>query len=157
MSGDDWQSERLEVSYQEACRTLDAQRETVSELEEKSMRMVRFTALLLGVLVSFQRFADGRLQPELAATGGVLLLGSVVFGVEAFSESDIPVGVKDEFLRRLVTDEFGERAWNDELVRTYSWFVAANASEIRRSSLLFRVQQLCFSVGLVSAAAAVAF
>ncbi len=121
------------------------------------MRTVRVTALLLDVLVSFQRFADGQLQPALTAVGGTLLLASVVFGVEAFSESDIFVGVKDEFLPRLVADDFEERPWRAELVRTYSGFVEANAGETRWSSVLFRVQQPCFSAGLLLLGAAVAF
>ena len=44
--------ERREIAYEAASEVLEAQRETLSEVDAKAVRTVRTTVVLLGVLLS---------------------------------------------------------------------------------------------------------
>lgn len=156
MSGD-WQNERLETTFEETRRILDAQRQTLTEIDAKAMRTVRLTAILLGVLGPVSRLSSVNLQSHLAGFGGALLVLSIVFGVEAANESDAFLGASNDYVRQLVDDECDGRCWDETLVLTYGTFIEENSAEIEHNGALFRGQQLCFTLGLLGLAAAVAF
>jgi hypothetical protein len=155
MSDDGWRSERLETTFEETRRILDAQQQTLADIDRKAMRTVRLTAVLLGVFGPVSRLTTVDLHPHLAGLAGGLLVPAIVFGVEVFNESDTFLGVSNDYVRELVDYDADGRPWEEELVLTYGTFVEENSGEIETNSVLFRAQQLCFTLGLLAVAAAV--
>jgi hypothetical protein len=54
---DDWDNQRLETTYMEARSVLEAQQQTVSDIDDKAMRTVRITIVLIGILISAREIA----------------------------------------------------------------------------------------------------
>lgn len=74
-----WPTARESLTYQEARNVLDAQRETLADIDDKALRTVRLTAVLLGLFVAAGRLAGPDLfDPGLSAVGIVLLFASIV-------------------------------------------------------------------------------
>lgn len=150
MNGDDdWSSKRLETTYEEARTVLDAQQATLSDIDDKAMRTVRITALILSVLVSLARFAAEVLNQYAAGIGGAFLLFSIIMGVETYNESDIFLGANRSYIAQLVDDDFQATSWEEDLLQTYGGFIEENSTEIEANSSLFRGQQICFLLGLL--------
>lgn len=63
MSGDQtdsyegWPAARKAIAYSEARRVLDAQRETLGDIDDKALRTVRVTTVVFGVFVATARIA----------------------------------------------------------------------------------------------------
>jgi hypothetical protein len=73
MTGGDWSSKRLEITCEEARSVFDAQQKTLSDIDDKAMRTVRITAIILGVIVSLARFAADVFNQYAAGIGGAIL------------------------------------------------------------------------------------
>lgn len=147
--GERWPNKRLETTYDEARTVLDAQHETLSDIDDKAMRTMRITAIILGVIVSLARFAGDVLNQYVAGVGGAILVFSIVLGVETYNESDIFLGTNRAYIEQLVHDDFRDTSWEQDLIMTYGGFIEENATEIEANSFLFRGQQICFVLGLV--------
>lgn len=78
--GDDWESVRLEVIHGEARSVLEAQNETMADIDDKAMKSVRFNAILIGLLLTAGRIAgtDVFNQTLLHASLGSLAVSTVV-------------------------------------------------------------------------------
>lgn len=157
MRGDEWNNQRLATAFAETRRVLDVQQQTLAESDRKAMRTVRLTAILLGALGPVSRLASVDLQSSLVGLGGGLLVLSIVFDVEAANESDTFLGASNEYVQQLVDYDSDERPWEEDIVLTYGTFIEENGAEIETNSLLFRGQQLCFTLGLLTLAGAVIF
>lgn len=145
----EWNEKRLEVAYFEARAVLDAQRETLADIDEKALGTVRITVLIFGAAVSVGNLEPGALNPLSATVGGGFLLLSVGFGVLTYNESDIYLGVGDEYVSRLATGDFDDVCWECDLARTYGGFVSASADEIDANARLLLAEQLSLVVGLL--------
>lgn len=55
---DDWPDKRREIAYTEARAVMDAQNDTMTDIDDKAMRTVRVNAILLGLLVTGLQFAQ---------------------------------------------------------------------------------------------------
>lgn len=147
VDGREWTDKRVEVAYREARAILDAQRETLADIDEKALRTVRITVLFLGVLVSVVNLEPGVLAPVPTAVGGGFLVLSIVFGTMTYEESDVYLGAGEDYISRMVDEEFDD--WERHLVTTYGGFVSSNADEIDVNSRLLLAEQTTLVAGLV--------
>lgn len=138
---------RVEVAYREARAVLDAQRETLADVDEKALRTVRITVLFLGVVVSVANLEPGVLAPLPTVVGGGFLILSIAFGVVTYDGSDVYLGAGEDYLSRLAVDDVDD--WERDVVTTYSGFVATNAEEIDDNARFLLAQQATLLAGLV--------
>ncbi|MFC7157767.1 hypothetical protein ACFQPA_20290 [Halomarina halobia] len=104
---DGWPTGREALTYQEARAVLDAQRDTLADIDDKAVRTVRLTAVLLGVFVAAGRIGGLALfDPHLSALGILLLFGSIVARIATYSESNIYLGPNRRYVEQLTTDSF---------------------------------------------------
>jgi hypothetical protein len=149
-----WSSKRREIVYRELRGVLDTQQSLMDDIDDKALRTVRITALLLGVVVPAAGLAAVTFQPLLAAVGVLALVLSVVLGVLTYGESDLVVGPSGEYAVSLAT---GETDWElDFLVELASW-TESNAADIADNGRLLFCTQALFVVGIVALTASVAF
>ena len=148
------EDERREVTYEEARAVLEAQRETLSDMDTKAVRTVRLTVVLLGVLLSAWRVKSGLFEPVFATTGGVALVGSLAAGTFTYSESDLYFGPSKEYLEQLTDGDFEERSWDHDLLYTFGVWIAENREEVQfYGRLLFTTQVLLLlGIGLLGLA-----
>jgi hypothetical protein len=161
MSGDSdsprrgWSSKRREIVYRELRGVLDTQQTVMDDIDDKALRTVRITALLLGVVVPAAGLAAVSFQPLLAAVGVLALVGSAIVGVLTYGESDLVVGPSGEYAVSLATGESED--WElDFLVELASW-TESNAADIAANGRLLFYTQALFVAGLVALTASVAY
>lgn len=154
MTGD-WPDKRREVSYTEARAVIDAQNATMTDIDDKAMRTVRLNAVLLGLLVtglqlSPNMFHNGTLQASFG-----LLIGSTVFGVITYNESNLYVGPQGEYIEDLAEDDFPNPPWEEDLLETMAGMIAENYDDIRRNSNWLTATQAALVLGIGTAVVAV--
>lgn len=156
MTGDEepeWRTNRERVAYEEGRRVLEAQKSDINDLDDKALRTVRITALLLGVGAAGAR----ALSPRAIHSGvGLLSLGSfslsLVFGVRVYSQSTEVIGPSADYLGRLRRDSVSADWEQDLLVQFHGW-IDENQTIVERNAYLLNVCQLFFVVGVVSGGA----
>ena len=143
------EDKRREVTYQEARAVLEAQRETLSDMDTKAVRTVRITVVLIGALLSAWRIEAGLFNPMFATAGGLALVGSLAIGTFTYSESDLYLGPKKEYVVRLADGDLDGEDWREDLLYNLGGWIAENGAEIRFNSYLLSVTQILFVVGVV--------
>jgi hypothetical protein len=146
----EWPTERTEVAYEEARTVLTTQREDLSEIDEKSLRTVRTTVVLLGVTATAVR-AVGAEPFDLASTvlGVGLLVVSLISGVVSYSQSNEVIGPTGPYLERLARDAF-ERAWHEELVHQFTAYIEQNRRTLEVNGWLLLVSQSSLVGGITA-------
>jgi len=101
--GDGWESVRLEVIHGEARSVLEAQNETMADIDDKAMKSVRFNAILIGLLLTASRIAGTEVFEEtlLHAALGSLVVSAVV-GIVTYGESNLYVGPGGAYFDRAI-------------------------------------------------------
>lgn len=122
ISVDGWPTEREALTYKEARNVIDAQRVTLSDIDNKALRTVRLTAVLLGLFVAAGHIGGPELfNHELSAVGIILLFGSIVCGIATNSESDIFLGPNRPYVKQLTTDSFVGTSWHSDYLMTAAY------------------------------------
>ena len=146
---DNWSNDRMETVYRESRAVLDAQQQTISDIDDKATRAVRITVLLLGGLISVWQFAGGVFNTWLALCGGVSLFLSLVFGVATYHESNLILGPTESYLDQLnYQPESFDGGWETDLVDSYSGFINDNAGNIEFNGNLLLGQQVFLIEGV---------
>lgn len=143
----EWSSKRIETTYQEARAVLEAQQTTVADIDEKAMRTVRTTVLLIGAIASAVKVAEVELHAGLATLGSVFLFGSLAFGLATYDETDPYLGPNQGYLEQLAANEFRKR-WEEDIIETYGYWIKKNGEDIEFNSLLLRITQALLFLGM---------
>jgi len=148
-NSDNWSNDRIETAYRESRAVLDAQQQTISDIDDKATRAVRITVLLLGGLISVWQFAGSVFNMWLALCGGVSLFLSLVFGVATYHESDLILGPTESYVDQLnYRPRSFERGWEMDLVDSYSGCINDNAEDIEFNGNLLLGQQVFLIEGV---------
>lgn len=160
--GFDWSDDRMHSVYLEARSVVDAQNETMSDIDTKAMQTVRFDVLLVGVLLTAAQVTGtgmlenaGVFNPALLLIAVLSLLASVVFGVVTYNESDLYVGLDGRYVEALARDDIGDERWDRHVVRTFAGMIAENGEEIAWNSWLLTPTQSALVVGVLTGVASV--
>jgi uncharacterized membrane protein len=85
--GPTWSSKRLEIAYQEARAVLEAQQATAADIDQKTMRTVRLTAVIVGLVLSVAQLGAVDFDPLAATIAVGVLIVSLIVGVLNYSAS----------------------------------------------------------------------
>lgn len=143
----EWSCKRIGTTYQEARAVLEAQQTTVADIDEKAMRTVRTTVLLIGVIASAVKVARIELHVGLATIGSVFLFGSLAFGLATYDETDPYLGPNKGYIEQLAANEF-RKTWEQDLIETYGYWIKKNGEDIEFNSLLLRITQALLFIGM---------
>lgn len=143
-----WSCKRIEITHQEARAVLEAQQTTLADIDEKAMRTVRTTVILIGVIVSIAKVTEIDLHTGLATVGSVVLFGSLAFGLATYDETDLYIGPNQEYLEQLSANEF-RKTWEQDLIETYGYWIAKNGDDMDFNGFLLRVSQALLFCGLL--------
>lgn len=121
----------METTYREARAVLEAQQTTLADVDEKAMRTVRTTVLLIGAIASAVKVARSEFHAGLATLGSVFLFGSLALGLATYDETDPYLGPNQRYIDQLAANEF-RGTWEQDLVETYGYWIKKNGEEWRR-------------------------
>ncbi len=146
-----WESDRPEVTYAEARAVLDAQNDTMSDIDAKAMRTVRFNVLLIGVLITAVRLAGSGVFHSGSLTLAIgSLVCSSVFGIVTYNESNLYVGPSGEYVERLTDGETDGQQWDRNLLETFAGMISENDDVVRWNGWLLTATQGTLVFGIVA-------
>lgn len=147
--------ERHEVTYQEARAVLEAQRETISDVDTKAVRTVRITVVLVGVVLSAWKLEFGLFDPVFGTLSATAFVGSIASGLFTYSEADLYLGPSKKYVEQLADGDFEKRPWREDLLYTLGTWIAENKEEIRFYGRMLFVTKSLLLLGIVSLCVAV--
>jgi hypothetical protein len=152
----EWSNQRLETTYNEARAVIEAQQRAITDIDNKAVRTVRITAVLIGIVVSAAQLGAIAFQPVIVAIGGSALVLSLVAGVSTYSESDLTLGPDSEFLVELVLNRTGIR-WDHALLVEFAYWIDDNGADISYNGWLLYVTQVLFALGVIFTTLSIAY
>lgn len=159
-SGDDgadgphWSTKNRQVTYEQGNRVLEAQKDDINDIDDKALRTVRITALIIGVAATgLQAVKNLTVNDTTAVIGLGSLFLSLTFGVLTYSESAEIVGPTADYLDGMRDGRRGTDWEVDLLIQLPGW-ISRNQEKVERNALLFTFCQLTLLVGVGFGAAA---
>ena len=159
-SGD---SEQLGELRAEARATVDAQRETLTDIDTKASKILRLNIALVGILISVvsiatqlssgQRSGVGTVEPFLnsyTVLGVGALVLSTAFAAMTYTASELDVGVSSENLTKLLNSDFQQQETEVLLIQNYIMRINFNRSTNVRNIPLIQVTILLIVSAIIS-------
>ena len=155
---DDWTECREEVTYQEARTVIDHQIDTLSDIDDKALRTVRLTVVLVGVLATaIELNVVQNLDDTLLVVGGGMLFLSMLIGMTTYGESDLYLGPNRSYINTLATSDFDDETWDEDLLTTMGKWIEDNYDEISWNARLLTYTQAALLMGLLFVSGAIVF
>lgn len=156
MDGSGPDEEAVRVLHEEARRHLDASLSVIQELDDKTASLVRFNAVLVGVVVTGMSVGvrslgsfpglDGVLV--VLALGLVALLISIIEGVRSYLKPAIDVGVDAARLEDALDFDADGTEMRTEVVRTHRISIDQNYLVLEKTAARFRGMLYALVAGL---------
>lgn len=147
-SDNSWSSLRKKTVYEECKQVMNAQKADIDDLDDKALRTVRITAILLTVGASAAEVIGLNSVNQTMATVSVSsFLLSLIFGVLVYNESDELIGPKASYLEKLRTDDL-KKDWEDDYLYQLENWVDSNQETVEFNGALLMVCQLFFILGV---------
>lgn len=157
MSGDEeteWRNNREQITYQEGRHVLEAQKSDIDDIDDKALRTVRVTALLLGVGATGVRvIGASNINESVAVLGISSFLLSLIFGVLVYNESNEVIGPKSSYLSRLRRNDMSA-PWEEDLLVQFEGWIDDNQTIVEFNGHLLVACQLFFVLGVAFGIAA---
>lgn len=144
----EWASNRERIAYEEGRNALEAQRADIDSIDEKALRTVRITALLLGVGATGARVIGvSNVNGFAAGLSLASFLLSLLFGVAVYNESDEVAGPSAEYLGRMRRNEVRAR-WEQDLLVQFEGWIDSNRDLVAFNSYLLAACRAFFVGGV---------
>lgn len=155
---DDWTECREEVTYQEARTVIDHQIDTLSDIDDKALRTVRLTVVLVGVLATaIELNVVQNLDDTLLVVGGGMLFLSMLIGMTTYGESNLYLGPNKSYINTLAASDFDDETWDEDLLTTMGEWIEDNYDEISWNARLLTYTQAALLMGLLFVSGAIVF
>lgn len=150
-------SKRWEIFHDEARDLVAAQNQTVTDIDEKAMRSVRLTAIVIGLGLTALQVDAGLFNRGLLTLSLLVLILSIIAGIVTYDESDLYLRPDGAYLEELAIGDESNTSWELDLFQTYCGMAVENADHVRINSRLLRVTNVLLIVGITAAITAVLF
>lgn len=154
---DDWDSTRREIAYKEARAVIEAQNQTMTDIDEKAMRTVRLTAILAGVLITAYQYSPAAFSRLGIGGALVFLFISAVSGMATYDESNLYLGPKGSYIESLAHDEVDGEDWDEDLLEVFAGMISGNHDDIVWNGTLLKICLVALGVAIFCIALAVVF
>lgn len=142
----------------ESRTVLSAQVDSLRAIDDKAMRTVRTSVLLIGLGISVIQVSDISVSKDaigiwpfgFGLLGAAFLLLSIVIGVVTYSDSRPELGVSEDHRRAVVNGEYTEREWVAFQLDEYNEWTGNMTDKIRRNAIGLNTALFTLSTGVVS-------
>ena len=143
-----WRTNRERITYEEGRKVLEAQKADIDDIDDKALRPVRVTALLLGVGATGVRVIGLSGINTTVAVGSLASFPlSLCFGVLVYDESNEVIGPKASYIGRLRRNDMAA-PWEDELLVQFEGWVQDNQRIVEFNAYLLRACEAFFVLGI---------
>jgi hypothetical protein len=151
-------TEALETVRKESRQVLSEQLRLLNDIDDKAMRSVRTSVILLGLVVSAVQLGNSSLSVAklgswsfgFGMTGVCLLLLSVVTGVQTYSVSRPAFGVSDEHRADVVEGNYSEHEWLQFQLREYDQWIDSATQMNNKNAVLLHATLSSMVLGVLS-------
>lgn len=144
----DWDSNRERITYEEGRNVLEAQKTDIDDIDDKALRTVRITAVLLGVGATGARVIGiSNINTSAAAISLLSFLLSLLFGVMVYNESDEVIGPTSSYLGKMRENDLRAR-WEDDLLVQFEGWIEDNQETVEFNGYLLISCEIFFVFGV---------
>lgn len=141
----------LKFLYEDARRVVDHQIGYLGDVDDKAVRTVRITAVIVGVVLSAHQLSSQvSLTDPLLGVAVLLLLASMGVGIVTYTTSDAQFGPGPRYIDDVLDKPADETYWRFETLRSYADWIEDNEHVTRRNGTYLLVSQLLLLVGLTT-------
>ncbi len=142
--------------YEQGERVLDAQKEDINQLDDKALRTVRITAIIIGVGATGLQIVGSNssnvsdtssINGDTAALGLCFLFLSLCLGILTYTESSEIIGPTAEYLDSMRDSRRGVEWETDLLIQIPGW-VSRNQEKVERNALVFSFCEATLIIGV---------
>lgn len=152
--GTEWSSLRERTIYEESKDVMEAQKRDIDDLDDKALRTVRITAILLAVgATGIEVIGIDVINEDVALFSLASFLISLVFGVLTYNESDEVIGPTADYIKKM-RNESMKKAWDDDFLYQLQEWVDDNQTTVEFNGYLLVVCQMFFILGVGTGVAA---
>lgn len=157
IDGDEWEDGRMAFIREEARSVLEAQNETMADIDGKAMKTVRFNAILIGLLLTAERIpGPGVFHTGLLHLSLVSLVGSTIVGIVTYNESNLYVGAGGYYFEETASESTVDDQDTTDILEAYAGMIYENTDVIGWNAWLLTVTQITLIAGIVTAVVAAA-
>ena len=132
--------------------------DTLSDIDDKALRTVRLTVVLVGVLATaIELDVVQNLNDTLLIVGGGILFLSMLIGMMTYGESDLYLGPNRSYINTLADNDFDDKTWDEDLLTTMGEGIEDNYNEISWNARLLTYTQAALLTGLLLVSGATVF
>ena|GEM_PF-1249840 len=144
----EWRNNRERITYEEARRVLEAQESDISDMDDKALRTVRVTALLLGAGAAAARVIGTEQLNTIVTVLSVLsFLLSLAFGAVVYDESNEVIGPTSQYIERLRRDGTSAH-WEQDLLAQFDGWIESNQEVVEYNEYLLKTCLVFFMLGV---------
>ncbi|WP_420182123.1 hypothetical protein ACNO8S_14040 [Haloarcula sp. KBTZ06] len=144
----EWRNNRERITYEEGRSVLEAQKSDIDDIDDKALRTVRITAILLGVGATGTRVIKvSNINKSIATVSLISFLLSLIFGVIVYNESNEVIGPKSSYLARLRQNNMSA-PWEQDLLVQFEGWIDDNQTIVEFNGYLLIACQLFFILGV---------
>lgn len=149
-------TETLSFLYEDARRVIDHQIEYLSDIDDKAMRTVRITTVLIAILLLATRLdSTGHLVNPLTVLGASFLLSSIGVGIFTYTASNTHFGPGSEYYDHVLANPRTAPHWRTETLRSYADWIENNSTVNARNGTYLLVCQLLLYIGILCVSAGI--
>lgn len=139
-----WSNLRKRTVFEESKRVMEAQKADIDDLDDKALRTVRISAVLVAVgATGIEIIGIDQIQAELATVSTASFILTLVFGVIVYNESDELVGPKAEYLRKMRENSMSKE-WSDDFLYQMEFWIKENQTIVEFNGYLLIICQMFF-------------
>lgn len=139
-----WSTLRERTIFEESKRVMEAQKADIDDLDDKALRTVRISAVLVTVgATGIEIIGLEGINVDLAIVSTVSFILTLVFGVIVYNESDELVGPKSEYLKKMRKNSMTED-WDEDFLYQMEHWIDENQSIVEFNGYLLIICQTFF-------------
>lgn len=145
----EWSSKKREITYEQGKNVLQAQKDDINQIDDKALRTVRITAVIIGVGATALQVTDSISINETTGRVGIFFLFiSLSLGFITYNESSEIVGPTAKYLDDVNNNRL-DKPWEEDLLHQYPGWISRNQEKVERNALIFSLCQSFLVLGLV--------
>ena len=150
-------AEILRTTRDEARTVLNHQIDTLNDIDDKAMRTVRITLVVVSVLFSATTLhGAGQFVNVLTGAGTACLVASILVGLVTYSSSGPESGIGPTYLTDARAGSYSEREWLVVLLAGYAEWIEDMERLNQANARLLSLTQGCTGLGVLLLALGVA-
>lgn len=139
-----WDSLREKTVFEEGKRVMEAQKSDIDDLDDKALRTVRISSVLLAVgATGVEVIGLEQINSDLATASVTSFLLTLVFGVIVYNESDELVGPKAGYLQKMRENSM-KKDWDDDFLYQIEHWIEKNQKIVEFNGYLLIICQIFF-------------